>query len=440
MASEYIDNTEDGSGLYPTKIPGYEDAADIQEALRLYHYGSNIIPTVDSLTDPNGINSKSIAGNFKILKNADEQLQLEIDNEIDNRISGDSTIQNEINDLLIDIENSSGLKTAILSKDSSFTLALEDAGKTTILNNNLEINITVPSNSSVSIPVGYQYNFLAYTSILATVVPAEGVTISSKNAQMHIDSQYGHGTLIKVDTNSWIFFGDISETASSPAVPVSVTAEDVGSNRAFDNGAASVFFSLPELSPIATSFTVAASTGQTATGTSSPIVVTGISTGASPTFTVIATNEQGSSPESDPTSAVTITTVPAKVATPTATSTEVNKDVVTWSAPATGGKAISGYRVKSSDGPVYNVGNVLAYEVAETGGTSQTYQVLAINENGDGVYSESSTSVTTTSPFFPFFPPSFGPFFPFFPPSFGPFFPFFPPFFPPLFGVGPFGM
>lgn len=34
MASENIGN------LYPTKIPGYDDAADIQAALRLYHYGS----------------------------------------------------------------------------------------------------------------------------------------------------------------------------------------------------------------------------------------------------------------------------------------------------------------------------------------------------------------------------------------------------------------
>jgi hypothetical protein len=34
MASENIGE------LYPTKIPGYDDAADIQAALRLYHYGS----------------------------------------------------------------------------------------------------------------------------------------------------------------------------------------------------------------------------------------------------------------------------------------------------------------------------------------------------------------------------------------------------------------
>lgn len=75
MAAEFIDDTETGSGLYPTKIPGYEDAADIQEALRLYHYGSSTIPTEDVLGSvPSGINTKSIAGYFKAIDNTIETL------------------------------------------------------------------------------------------------------------------------------------------------------------------------------------------------------------------------------------------------------------------------------------------------------------------------------------------------------------------------------
>ena len=37
--TENIDNTENGTGLFNTKIPSLSDAADIQAALRLYHYG-----------------------------------------------------------------------------------------------------------------------------------------------------------------------------------------------------------------------------------------------------------------------------------------------------------------------------------------------------------------------------------------------------------------
>jgi hypothetical protein len=69
--AEYINETLDGSGIYPTKIPGYGDAADIKEALRLYHYGSTTIPTETNLGTASGINTKSIAGYLQTLVNAD---------------------------------------------------------------------------------------------------------------------------------------------------------------------------------------------------------------------------------------------------------------------------------------------------------------------------------------------------------------------------------
>lgn len=63
MASEDIGN------IYKTQIPGYEDAADIQAALRLYHYGSSTAPTVGEIGVLNGIVANSIAGHIKALDN-----------------------------------------------------------------------------------------------------------------------------------------------------------------------------------------------------------------------------------------------------------------------------------------------------------------------------------------------------------------------------------
>ena len=40
MASQNIDGTTDGSGILNTKVPGYDDPADIQAALKLFLYGS----------------------------------------------------------------------------------------------------------------------------------------------------------------------------------------------------------------------------------------------------------------------------------------------------------------------------------------------------------------------------------------------------------------
>jgi hypothetical protein len=45
--------------LVPTKIPGYADAADIQAALRAYHYGSYTFDTAE--TNPANLINPSIA-------------------------------------------------------------------------------------------------------------------------------------------------------------------------------------------------------------------------------------------------------------------------------------------------------------------------------------------------------------------------------------------
>jgi hypothetical protein len=61
MASENI------GSLYPTKMPGYDDAADIQAALQLYHYGAASDTYDPDNTDPDDIVTNSIAGHLKAL-------------------------------------------------------------------------------------------------------------------------------------------------------------------------------------------------------------------------------------------------------------------------------------------------------------------------------------------------------------------------------------
>ena len=184
-----------------------------------------------------------------------------------------------------------------------------------------------------------------------------------------------------------------------PLKPTITSATNVGTGRAFNDGAVTVEFTLPALSPAATSFTVTASTGPTATGASSPIVVTGIASSATPTFTVTASNAAGTSAASDASSAVTVTTVPATPSAPTATA-GVDQDTVSWTAPANGGSAITGYTWASSDSKGATL-NATSTTVVQEGSTSQTYTVYATNANGNSGVSPASNSVTTTPPFFP---------------------------------------
>ena len=60
--AENIDGTLDGSGPYNTPMPALIDNANIQEALRIYHYGSKIPPT-----NMNAVVSSSVAGHLKTM-------------------------------------------------------------------------------------------------------------------------------------------------------------------------------------------------------------------------------------------------------------------------------------------------------------------------------------------------------------------------------------
>lgn len=196
-----------------------------------------------------------------------------------------------------------------------------------------------------------------------------------------------------------------------PAAPINVIATDVGTARPFNNGAASVAFELPENSPAATSFTASGycsthNTTHTATGATSPIVVTGFGSNIGVVFTVVATNAAGSSAASANSTSITITTVPATPATPSASSPNgANYDTVTWTAPANGGKAITNYLVSSSDSKTGNTAST-SINITQEQGTAQTYTVRATNDNGNSGTSASSSSVTT----FSFTPFSFSPF------------------------------
>jgi hypothetical protein len=239
-----------------------------------------------------------------------------------------------------------------------------------------------------------------------------------------------------------------------PGTPINVVATNVGTNRAFNDGAASVSFQQPEGSSPADSFTVTAFKGAvedlTATnlvGTSSPIIVGGLDSNANYKFTVTATNASGSTVASEFSPTILITTVPATPAAPTVSNTSNSQvDTLSWSPPANGGSALISYFYESTDNKSGSgAATVTTFTVNQEGGTRQQYRIRVTNANGTSEWSPYSPENFTPPffpPFFPFFPPFF-PFFPFFPPMF-PFFPFFPPmfpffpFFPPMFPFFPF--
>jgi len=192
-------------------------------------------------------------------------------------------------------------------------------------------------------------------------------------------------------------------TQSVPDSPTSVAGTDVGTNRAFNNGAVSVAFTAPEYTGTSsiTSYTVTASTGQTASGASSPIIVTGIATGATPTFTVTATNTSGTSLASSGSSSVTVTTVPAAptIGSVSSPSAGLNSLSVPFTANATGGKTITSYQILSNPGSLTFSNSSSPISVSSLlFGTNYTFQVRALNANGYSDYSSSSSQISVAYP------------------------------------------
>jgi hypothetical protein len=194
--------------------------------------------------------------------------------------------------------------------------------------------------------------------------------------------------------NAWLPIGAI------PTAPSSVTATDQGSGRAFNNGQASISFT-PGTVPGAT-YTVTSSPGSyTATGSSSPIVITGLQSNTSYTYTVTASSVYGTSSPSAASAAVTATTVPSA---PTAVSAEKGntKAYINFTQSSTGGSTVTNYKY-STDGVNYT-----AFSPAQTtsqltisnltNGNSYSFYIKAVNANGDSAASLITNSITPSLP------------------------------------------
>lgn len=194
-----------------------------------------------------------------------------------------------------------------------------------------------------------------------------------------------------------------SSSREVPNAPTIGTATDVGTSRAFNNGAATVTFTAPTFDgglPI-TGYTVTSSPGGfTATGAASPLTVAGLASSTAYTFTAVATNSRGNSTASSASNSITATTVPQAPTIGTATDLGTGTSVsVAFTGNATGGKAITTYTATSSPGGLTGTGASSPITVSGlTAGTAYTFTVTATNANGTSTASAASNSVTPAVP------------------------------------------
>ena len=71
-------------------------------------------------------------------------------------------------------------------------------------------NLTVPLNSSVAFVIGTEIVISQYGAGQTTIVATSGVTLRSKSGQLKIGNQYTAVTLVKVGTDEWYVWGNVS--------------------------------------------------------------------------------------------------------------------------------------------------------------------------------------------------------------------------------------
>ena len=202
------------------------------------------------------------------------------------------------------------------------------------------------------------------------------------------------------------YFTSVEEYNSYIAsIPTVLPGPPTNASALGGNAQATVSFTAPSgnfLTPVV-SYTVISNPGNIrATGSGSPITVTGLTNGLTYTFTVIATNSGGNSVESVATAPITLGAAPSAPTSLTLTSSTSSTLTITFTAGFNGGFTITNYEYSTDDGNTYTPFNPVdtTSPVILTGLTaSTTYPVKlrAVNTLGPGA--ESATlSVSTQAP------------------------------------------
>ena len=188
-----------------------------------------------------------------------------------------------------------------------------------------------------------------------------------------------------------------SSSREVPYAPASVSGSDVGTARAYNNASATISFTFPVHDgglPV-TSYTVTSNPGGfTASGSSSPLTITGLSSSTNYVYSVTATNAIGTGPNIV-SGFVFATTIPQPATIGTATATGVSGTVsVGFTANGTGGKTVT-YTATSSPGGLTGSSSSSPVSVSGlTNGTAYTFTVVASNANGSASASGASNSAT----------------------------------------------
>jgi hypothetical protein len=186
---------------------------------------------------------------------------------------------------------------------------------------------------------------------------------------------------------------------------VTATSGNQSSTVSFAAPLANGGSSITSYTVTATDTTNAANGGQTATGSTSPLTVAGLTNGDTYTFTVHATNGAGSGPESSASAPTVPATVPAAPTAVAATPGNGSASISFMPPSSDGGATITSYTVTATDTTTVGNGGQTASGGSSpitvsglTDGDSYTFTVHAVNAAGNSADSAPSAPAVPKAP------------------------------------------
>lgn len=95
---------------------------------------------------------------------------------------------------------------------TSLTLDVNDTGKALVFSSSDPVTVTIPADSTYEFEIGQTFLIVQEGTGTVSVTGAVGVTLSGLSVSDPVDiaGQYGVATLIKIDDDEWVIFGNIA--------------------------------------------------------------------------------------------------------------------------------------------------------------------------------------------------------------------------------------
>ena len=242
---------EDIGALVPTKVPGYADDADIQAALRIYHYGSDTFDI--NGTNPALLPASSIAKTIIDIQNDISTIESTLATTINSTTfnakgelltaSADNTLSvlspgangkflttnsstatglqwgdfpssfSALTANSISVSGNVVSHIARVEKTSSYQPTvgdISDDGKLIEFNpSGGGLYFTIPTNDNNPYPIGTQISILQTGTGTVTINPVSATVTINATPGLRLRTQWSSATIIKRGTNTWVAIGDL---------------------------------------------------------------------------------------------------------------------------------------------------------------------------------------------------------------------------------------